>query len=197
MNAFYIVREFERALSDYTHAPYVVAVNSCTSALFLCCQWLHVKQVTLPCRTYVSVPMAVRHAGGTVSFQAQPWYGSYQLWPYSIWDCAKRFTSKMYVPGTYQCVSFHTAKILSLGQGGAILHDNQEADGWFRRARYDGRTEELHPCNDHIHELGWHCYLSPDIAAQGLWRMMYMPRDNHDQPMDDYPDLSQLPVFNQ
>ena len=37
--AFEIVSEFEAAIGEYTGAPSVVAVNSCTTALRLCLDW--------------------------------------------------------------------------------------------------------------------------------------------------------------
>jgi dTDP-4-amino-4,6-dideoxygalactose transaminase len=192
--AFEVVRDFERAIANYTGARYAVTVNSCTNALFLCCKYLNVNEVCIPKRTYVGVPMAIVNAGGRVKFDDREWRGSYGLDPYPIYDSARRFTSGMY-RGGYECVSFHIAKILGLDQGGAILHEDEEADKWFRKARFDGRTEGTHPKEDTFSTPGWHFYLSPPIAAQGLWRMSYLPKHNDDLPNDDYPDLSQAPLF--
>src|SRR5689334_18328671 len=116
MKPFDIVREFENAICDYTGAPFCVTVTSCTMALFLACKYLEVGIVMLPRRTYVSVPMSVIHAGGNVLFEDQEWLGAYQLKPYPIWDCARRFTGGMYVEGQYQCLSFHWAKRLGIQQ---------------------------------------------------------------------------------
>ena len=54
-NPYKIVQLLEEELADYTGAPYVVSVDSCTNALFLCCKYLEVKQVTIPSKTYLSV----------------------------------------------------------------------------------------------------------------------------------------------
>ncbi len=167
-------------------------------ALFLACKWCKVEEVEIPKRTYVSVPMSIIHAGGRVKFEDLPWLGTYRLKPYLIWDSARRFTSGMYNfyrKGGFECVSFHKSKILGLSQGGAILHDNPDADRWFRKARFDGRTEGVAPKDDTFDMLGYHCYLSPDVAAHGLWRLSYLPLHNDDLPNDDYPDLSQIPLF--
>ena len=110
--------------------------------------------------------------------------------PSPIWDCAKRFTSGMYISGQVQCVSFHIAKHLKLGQGGAILHDDAEADVWYRIARFDGRTEGIATKDDTYPIPGWHCYLSPDVAARGLWLMDTYPKDVPDQEMHEYPSMS-------
>jgi dTDP-4-amino-4,6-dideoxygalactose transaminase len=199
-DAFSIVRDFEAAVAEYTGAPHVVAVNSCTNALFLALKW-HWRPhdipefrapIEIPKRTYISVPMQILHAGRYVDFRDEDWTGTYQLKPTHIWDCARRFTSGMYQEGQYQCVSFHWSKILGIQTGGAILHDDPEADAWLRRARYDGRTEGVPPSEDTFKEVGWHMYMTPEIAAEGLVRLEFLPRDNPDLPPDDYPDLSKF-----
>jgi len=193
MNAFQIVRDFENAVASYCGAPYCVAVNSCTNALLLACKYLKVETVSIPKRTYVGVAQSILNAGGLVVFDDREWRGSYSLNPYPIRDSARRFTGGMY-SGGYECVSFHIAKILGLDQGGAIIHDDPKADEWFRRARFDGRTEGVKPKDDTFIP-GFHCYLSPTIAAHGLWRMMYLPEHNEDLPNDDYGDLSLQAIF--
>lgn len=195
MNAFQVVKDFEKAICEYTGAPYCVTVNSCTMALLLACKYLNVKEVEIPKRTYVSVPMSIIHAGGKVRFRDDEWVGSYPLYPYPIWDSARRFTSRMYKPGQFICLSFHWSKTLGIQQGGAILHDNPEADQWLRKARFDGRTEGVAPKDDTFETLGYHCYMSPEIAAEGLVRLSFLPLDNADLPNSDYPDLSKVALF--
>jgi dTDP-4-amino-4,6-dideoxygalactose transaminase len=195
MSAFDVVRQFEREVAYYAGAPFCVAVNSCTMALLLACAWHKVKEVSIPKRTYVSVPMSIMHAGGKVTFREEEWTGEYELKPYPIWDSARRFTSEMYRDGTMQCVSFHWSKILGIQQGGAILHDDPAADRWLRCARFDGRTEGVPPKEDEFEFVGWHCYMSPEVAAEGLVRLSFLPRDNADLPNSDYPDLSKIELF--
>lgn len=220
-----ITKQFEAALCEYTGARYAVAVNSCTMALLLACHWYFRKPtefkptVEIPCRTYVSVPQSIIRAGFDVAFRDEEWKGAYQLDPLPVWDCARRFTSGMYrgssylgiVPdalgaaweetkivdhsGDMLCVSFHASKILGDSQGGAILHDNPEADAWFRKARFDGRTEGVDPKNDRFDMIGWHCYMSPDVAARLLWKLSVLPKHNVDLPNSDYPDLSTMEIF--
>jgi hypothetical protein len=83
------------------------------------------------------VPQSIIHAGGRPTFRDEDWVGAYQLKPLPVWDCARRFTSGMFVNDAhdgrgfvpqFQCVSFHAAKILGDTQGGAILHNSPEAD---------------------------------------------------------------------
>lgn len=191
---YQVVRDFETAVAEYTGAPYCVAMNSCTNALLLACEWWGEREITIPYRTYVSVPMSIIHAGGTVKFEDQDWGGAYQLEPTTIWDSARRFTSGMYEPHQFQCVSFHASKILGIEQGGAILHDSPPADVWFRRARFDGRTEGVAPKDD-LFIMGHHCHMSPSTAAQGLLKLYSLPKHNEDLPNSDYPDLSKFEIF--
>jgi dTDP-4-amino-4,6-dideoxygalactose transaminase len=201
-NPHQVTKDFEREVAAYAGAPYCVAVNSCTAAILLAVQWcrrtarFYNVEVEIPRRTYVSVPMSIRHAGARVRFRDEDWKGCYQLAPLPVYDSARYFSSGMYEKGTYQCVSFHASKTLGLEQGGAILHDNREADEWFRRMRFDGRTEGVPPKDDDFRELGWHCYLNPSTAAQGLLKLHSLPRHNEPLPNDHYPDLSQFKVLH-
>lgn len=178
----------------YTGAPYAVAINSCTSALLLAVAYHNPEYVSIPRKTYVGVAQSILNAGALVEFRDELWSGGYQLKSLPVWDYARRFTSGMYQSGDMQCVSFHASKILGDTQGGAILHDNGLADVWLRRARFDGRNEDVPPVDDTF-QRGWHCYMSPDVAARLLWRLGSLPEHNEDLPSDNYPDLSLQEVF--
>ena len=204
VHPYNVVKDFETALCEYTGARYAVSMTSCTMALLLACKWCRVHPcyefgdtVTIPKRTYVSVPQSIMHAGFKVAFRDEDWLGAYQLDPLPVWDCARKFTSKMHIQGQFECVSFHATKILGDTQGGAILHDDPVADQWFRRARFDGRTEGVPPSEDNFQQLGFHCYLSPDVAARLLFKLSVLPRDNKPLPNDNYPDLSKIEIFQQ
>lgn len=193
-----VTRAFEAALCEYTGARYAVTTTSCTQAILMACAyfgWMHRDTVSMPMLSYVGVPAAILNAGLTVMFRDEDWQGEYQLDPLPVWDSARRFTSGMYRPGTMQCVSFHATKILADSQGGAILHDNPDADAWLRRARFDGRTEGVDAKFDQVQYPSWHAYLSPDVAARLLWKLQGLPKHNPDLPRSDYPDLSQMEAF--
>ena len=201
MNPYQVVKDLESALCEYTGAPYAVTTTSCTMALLLACRGFYEpggrlpRVVSIPQRTYVSVPMSVIHAGYDVIWRDDDWSGAYQLKPLPVWDSARRFTSGMYRAGQFQCVSFHTTKILGDTQGGAVLHDSPEADAWLRKMRFDGRTEGVAPKDDTFDVLGYHCYMSPDVAARLLLKLSVLPAHNEDLPNDDYPDLSKMEIF--
>lgn len=199
-NPYKIVKMFEEEIGYYTNAPYVVSVDSCTNAIFLICKYLGVREVTIPSKTYLSVPMSILHAGGEVIFNTHPkvnhWQGIYQLKPYPVYDAAKRFTSGMYISESYMALSFHIKKLLGLGKGGAILTDDPKAAEWFKVARYEGRSEKFYK-EDNIKELGWNMYMTPQQAAHGLALMQNYPEHKSDlDELNGYRDLTEFPVFS-
>ena len=196
-NPYKIVRMFEEEVANYTGAPYAIAVDSCTNALFLCCVYWKVVLVEIPSKTYLSVPQAVMQAGGEVLFNRSKndWKGVYQLEPYPVYDAAKRFTTEMYIPGTMMCLSFHIKKHLKIGKGGMILTDDKFAAEWFKQARYEGRHEKLYH-EDNITEMGWNMYMTPQEAAHGLALMQNIPLHNDDLKEENgYRDLTEFSLF--
>lgn len=196
-----VTRAFEAALCAYTGARFAVTTTSCTQAILMALAWWvrgsgeDGPDIAMPNLSYVGVPAAIRNAGAYPVFDAIDWQGQYRFAPTNVWDSARRFTSGMFMLGTMQCVSFHWSKILGLSQGGAILHDDPEADVWLRRARFDGRTEGVDAKDDQVQYPSWHAYLSPEVAAHGLMKLSLLPRHNADLPRSDYPDLSTMKAF--
>lgn len=178
-----VVRQFEKTIAKHCNAPYAVAVESCTAAIFLCCLYFEVGEVVLPKKTYFSVPMSIIHAGGSVLYEDLDWSGVYQLYPYPLFDSAMRFKKDMYLERTFQCLSFQYSKHIPIGRGGMILTDNKKAADWFRLMRNDGRRE-IPKEKDKVKLWGWNFYMTPEQAARGLslyyWRF-------HGKP--DQPDL--------
>lgn len=200
-NVYDITKEFEQKLAEYTGAPYVVCVDNCSNALFLCLKWIQGKisitNIRVPARTYPSVPCEIIHAGYKVEFEqiiGTTLKGAYPLKPTPVWDCALRFTKGMYKPGQFQCISFTgPRKHLKLSKGGAILTDNKEAYEWFKKARFSGRGEcDYH--EDNFTQLGWNFYMMPEIAARGLLLMQAFPEHNEDLEIP-YPDLSKFKIY--
>jgi dTDP-4-amino-4,6-dideoxygalactose transaminase len=194
-NPYKIVRMFEEEVAEYTGAPYAVSLDSCTNALFLCCKYLDVQETTIPRNTYLSVPMTIMNAGADIVFEEIDWQGVYQLKPHPIYDAAKRFTSGMYIPGNFMCLSFHIKKHLKIGKGGMILTDDSDAVTWFRKARYEGRSEKQYKMDD-IDMLGWNMYMTPQQAAHGLALMQNYPLQVPDLIEENgYRDLKEFTIF--
>ena len=194
-NEWCIVRKFEEEIAEFAGSKYGVAVESCTAALFLCCKYLRVKEVSLPRHTYPGVPCSVIHAGGKVKWITDTWQGVYQLEPYPIWDGAKRFRPAMYVKDSYYCLSFQTKKRIAIGRGGMILLNNKDAYDWFRVAIRDGKHEvPLH--KDKFNVLGYNMFMTPEQAARGL--QLFHANRNYEDLVEDppYPDLSKFEVYN-
>jgi len=198
-NPYKIVRMFEEEIAEYTGAPYAISVDSCTNALFLICKYLEVDEVTIPSKTYLSVPQSIIHAGGEVVFdkreETNNWNGIYQLKPYPIYDAAKRLKKDMYIDGTFMGLSFHIKKLLPIWKGGMILTDNAEAADWFKKARYEGRSEKFYK-EDDITFHGWNMYMTPQQAAQGLAMFQNYSAEGGDLGEENgYRDLTEFTVF--
>lgn len=206
-NPFQAVMDFERALCRYTGARYAVTTTSCTQALLMAAAWRlqagwgrgPYPNLEIPKRTYVGVVYALREAGAKVTFRDDDWqaFGHYQVQPLPIWDAARWFSGGMFnafpqhAGVRFVCVSFHWLKTLGIQQGGAILHDDPEADAWLRKARFDGRTEGVAPADDVFSlQRAWHAYMAPETAAAGLVRLAALPQKNAPIPEAHYPDLS-------
>ena len=185
-NPFEIVAWFEEAIAEYTGAPYAISTTSCTEAIFLCCKYLGIEgqKITIPKRTYLSVPQSVLQAGANLEFEDLDWEGIYQLKPLPIYDSAKRLTSGMYKNGSYMCLSFHHKKHLKIGKGGMILTDDKEAVDRIKKLRYEGRTIGLPYHKDPINEGGWNMYITPEQAARGLVLLSDFPKHTQDQIED-------------
>ena len=194
-----VVDAFEDKIAKYAGSKYAVSVDNCTNAMFMCLKYLNAKgTITLPKKTYLSVPGLVIHAGCKVKFEDIEWSGVYRLDPYPVVDGATRFTKDMYIPGTFHCLSFHIRKVLAIGKGGMILTDDKEAADWFRRARYEGRNNrEAHDSIDDIWILGWNFYIPPEQAGYGIELFDKLPEKNDDTGGSwKYKDLSSYTAWN-
>lgn len=218
-----ITADFEEALCKYTGAPFAVALDNASNALFLALYYElnvvdNLPQLTIrvPANTYPSVPCEILHAGAKVEFRpihpnmkrfenTNSYYltGAYRLHPTNVWDSALRFTHDMYMPETHMCLSFTGPyKNLKLGKGGAILTDNEPAYRWFKKARFSGRDE----CSYHTDDfdknpvIGYNFYMMPEIAARGLlligqfYEQDGTPKHNEDLSLP-YPDLSKFKLW--
>jgi dTDP-4-amino-4,6-dideoxygalactose transaminase len=204
-----ITEEFEEKLAHYANSKYAVTLDNMSNALFLALYYEHrIKSktkniITIPSRTYPSVPCEIIHVGLKVAFEpieGNSIKGAYQLKGSNVWDSALRFTADMYIPDTHMCVSFTGPyKHFKLSKGGAILTDDYEAYLWFKRARYSGRREVSYH-DDNLDMLGWNFYMMPELAARGLLLMnQFYNIDGSKKHNDDlelpYPDLSKFEIY--
>jgi dTDP-4-amino-4,6-dideoxygalactose transaminase len=205
-----ITEDFEKALSEYTGAPYVITVDNQSNALFLSLYYeknikkeISSEVISIPARTYPSVPCEIIHAGLKVNFEpveGKTIKGAYPLKGSKVWDSALRFTANMYIQNTHMCISFTGPyKHFKLSKGGAILTDDYDAYLWFKRARYSGRRECSYH-DDNFDMLGWNFYMMPELAARGLLLMNQFyntdgtKKNNQDLELP-YPDLSKFEIY--
>tara|TARA_R110002124_G_scaffold141849_2_gene306414 strand:+ start:776 stop:1417 length:642 start_codon:yes stop_codon:yes gene_type:complete len=203
-----ITEDFEKELSKYTGAKYVVTVDNQSNGLFLALMYEKIKgmEIEIPSRTYPSVPCEIIHAGGKVKFKpvdGETLKGSYQLYPTNVWDSALSFTYNMYKPGTHMCISFTGPyKTFKLSKGGAILTDNHDAYLWFKRARFSGRRECSYH-DDNLDMIGWNFYMMPELSARGLLLINQFYDNTTGEPkvIEDielrYPDLSKFKIYTE
>lgn len=196
MGAFDVVRQFEDEVAKFAGSKYAVAVNTGTSAIFLSIKFCQTKihpstwPLTIPARTFISVPMACLQARCGLRFEDVEWQGVYQIKPLDVWDGALRFRKGMYQGGLH-CLSFHARKILNIGEGGMVLTDDLKAAEWLRKASYSGRSGDFNV--EDVDMMGWQMYMTPEKAARGLHLMTYI-EDEPDQVVE-YPDLRKVKFF--
>lgn len=209
-----ITEEFEHSLAEYTGSPFALCVDNQSNALFLSLMYYKIKHnikdliISIPSRTYPSVPCEIIHAGLKVQFnpsEATTLKGAYRLEPTNVWDSALRFTADMFIPDSFMCLSFTGPyKHLKLSKGGAILTDDYEAYKWFKKARFSGRDECSYHEDDFDNNpvIGWNFYMMPEISARGLLMMsQFYNADGSKKHNEDlelpYPDLSKFKVYTQ
>ena len=207
-----ITDEFEEQLAHYTGAQYAVTLDNMSNGLFLALYYEHhinksikTDTITIPSRTYPSVPCEIIHAGLKVGWKdvmGETLTGAYQLEGSNVWDSALTFTADMYKSKTHMCISFTGPyKHFKLSKGGAILTDSLKAYQWFRRARYSGRRECSYH-DDNLDMIGWNFYMMPELATRGslLMNQFYntdgTKKHNEDLTLP-YPDLSKFDVYKQ
>jgi dTDP-4-amino-4,6-dideoxygalactose transaminase len=195
---------FEERLCEFTGAPFALTTDRCTNAIILCLEYYKNKEqlLSIPKHTYLSVPMMIYNWGYKISFRDENWVGKYNIGGTNIWDCAQDFGKNMYIPGTIQCLSFQTAKRLSIGKGGAILFDDPTMYETLSRMRRDGREmytttiQELEKDPKSI-RIGYHMNMSPDEAARGVLLLNRLSENYRIGNYSDYPDVSELPCFKE
>ena len=190
--SFQALFDFEKALADYTGAPYVVLTDGCTHALELCMRYDSVRQTRFTAYTYLSVPMLMYHLGIRFTLTDETWSGEYQFENTRIWDSARRLEPGMYRPGQMQCLSFGWTKPLQLGRVGAILTDDVAAYRHFSRQRSDGRDLNIPWESETELILGWHYCPTLESCERGL---ELLPKVVPQSQSATYPDLRKIPFY--
>jgi len=191
------VLEFENTIADFYGAPYAVATDSCTHSLELCLRYLKVKSSSCPKHTYISIPFTFIKLGINWKFNNERWKDFYFLENTDIVDAAVCWKKNSYINGSYMCLSFQYKKHLNLGRGGAILVNDLQSYSDLKKMSYDGRDPSTAWAEQDIKTIGYHYYMTPETAMLGLEKLpSAINRTAKLWTYKDYPDLSEMSVFN-
>ena len=94
------------------------------------------------------------------------------------------------------CLSFQHQKTLSLGRGGAILCNNEDDYIILKQMSHDGKDYFSNkPWREQsIERMGYHYYMTPETAQQGIEKMENVERKKT-WTQADYPVLAEYEIF--
>lgn len=192
---FNTVTEFENKVANFFGAKFAIAVDSCTHGVELCLRYTKAETIVCPKRTYLSIPFLSYKLGIKLEWKDQNWLDYYYLTP-NIIDAAVLWKTNSYIPDTFMSLSFQYQKHLSLGRGGMILTDNEEAATELKKMSYDGRLPNIPWRDQNISTVGYHYYMTPETAQLGLDKLDKAIETTPRQwVVTDWPDLTQMTVF--
>tara|TARA_Y100001937_G_scaffold122826_1_gene184649 strand:- start:1354 stop:1944 length:591 start_codon:yes stop_codon:yes gene_type:complete len=194
--SFDVINDFENEIAKFFGAPYAVAVDCCTHGIELCLIDQKVQSITVPKRTYISVPFLANKLNVELNWKDENWQDYYYIGDTNIIDAAVLWKNNSYIPDTFMCLSFQFRKHLSLGRGGMILTDNEEASKRLKKMSYDGRLPNVPWREQNISSMGYHYYMTPETAQLGLSKL---PKAITTKPskwtIEDWPDLTKMEIF--
>lgn len=196
--SFEVVLEFEKKISEFFGSPFAVAVDSCTHGIELCLRHTNEKKINVPKRTYLSVPFLAEKLGIERSWRDEEWQDYYTL-NYGnkrIIDAAVLWRKDSYIPNTFMCLSFQYQKHLSIGRGGMILLDNENDYVKLKKMSYDGRVPNIPWRDQNIDTIGYHYYMTPEVAQLGLNKLQSAINQTPKKwVVTDWPDLTKMKIF--
>jgi dTDP-4-amino-4,6-dideoxygalactose transaminase len=165
---------FEKILSQYTGAPYVVATDGCNHGMELVLRLLDIKKLDCPGKTYLSVIQMLIDLGIDFSLTDEHWaeQGEHRFGGTNIWDSARRFEKDMYEKGQIKCISFGNSKPLHIGKVGAILLDDKDMYEKLSMMRSDGRDLKISPWGEQMEYIaGYHYCPTFEDCDKGIKKM--------------------------
>lgn len=194
---FNTVTQFENKIAEFFGAPYAIAVDSCTHGIELALRYTKVDHITVPQRTYLSIPFLADKLWIDLFWKDENWTDYYYLTDRVV-DAAVLWRPNSYIPGTFMGISFQYQKHLSLGRGGVLLCDNLQEAQKLKKMSYDGRLPDIPWRDQNIDTVGYHYYMTPETAQMGLDKLpsaiLTSPRK---WEVTDWPDLTQMNIFKQ
>ena len=192
---FEVVQDFEKQIASFFGAPYAVAVDSCTHGIELALRYTGATKISVPKRTYLSVPFLANKLNIGLEWKDEKWVNYYYVTE-NIIDAAVLWKKDSYIPNTMMGISFQYQKHLSLGRGGVLLLDNEESAVEIKKMSYDGRLPMIPWREQNISTYGYHYYMTPETAKLGIEKL---PSAIESIPrqwiVTDWPDLTQMDIF--
>ena len=192
---FQAVTEFENKIAEFFGSPYAIALDSCTHGVELALRYTEADYIRVPQRTYLSIPFLANKLNIDLFWKDEQWQDYYYVTDKVI-DAAVLWKPNSYIPGTFMGISFQYQKHLSLGRGGIILTDNKEAAIQLKKMSYDGRIPNTPWRDQNIDTIGYHYYMTPETAQNGLDKL---PKAIETTPrqwvVTDWPDLTKMNIF--
>ena len=190
--------EFETALAEYTGAPHVVLTDCCTHAVELCLRLKVTGIVTLPYRSYISIPMTMHKLNIQYQYDTEvEWEYEYRIGLTNIWDSARGLGKDMFRANQMQCLSFGHSKRLEIGHGGAILTSNKDDAEQLRRMAYDGRDLTISPWQDQkVFRVGYHYKPSIEDCEKGLYMLANNKLKTKESQLVKYPNLTKIEIVD-
>jgi dTDP-4-amino-4,6-dideoxygalactose transaminase len=194
--SFETVKIFEEKIAEFFGASHAIAIDCCTHGIEICLRHTNISYINCPMKTYISIPFLAKKLGIQLFWKDEEWKDYYYLTD-KIIDAAVLWKKNSYIPGTFMCLSFQFQKHLSLGRGGIILTDNKEDAEELKKMAYDGRHPDIPWRDQDISKMGYHYYMTPETAQNGLDKLDKAIKTKPRQwSISDWPDVSKMKVFN-
>ena len=194
--SFEVIKEFENKMAEFYGSPYAVAVDCCTHGIELCLRYIGANKLIVPKRTYLSIPFLSNKLNIPLEWKDENWKDYYEIGDTGIYDAAVLWGKNSYIPETFMCLSFQFQKHLSLGRGGMILTDSEEAKDELKKMSYDGRLPDEPWREQNISTMGYHYYMTPETAQNGLDKLEEAKNTKQRKwVIEDWPDLTKMEVF--
>ena len=101
--SFLAVSQFEKELANFFGSPYAVAVDSCTHGMELALRYTNSTEITVPKRTYISVPFLSHKLNISLKWNNDIWKDYYYITS-NIIDAAVLWKKDSYIKrNVYGC----------------------------------------------------------------------------------------------
>ena len=97
--SFENVTKLEERLAEFFGAPYAVCLDACTHGIELCLRLQNIGTITVPKRTYISVPFLANKMNIKLEWRDEEWQDYYKVNEHlkPIYDAAVLYTKFIYV----------------------------------------------------------------------------------------------------